>query len=410
MKEKFLQNLWKNKVFNPLLFKDTEGNTIEILDFGILNSDSGPDFHSAKIKIQNLIFFGNIEFHNKSSDWLLHGHSQQKNYQSIILHIVFEHDQDVPELKEKNIPTIELKNYIDKNILQLYNVDEKKSFILCEDIFSVKKIPTGFQKEIILQKLNNKDLEIKELLLKTKNDYEAVLFQKIAYSFGLKVNAEIFLQIAQNIDFKVIKKVLQNAFLLECLFFGKADLLSHEDAKNWKKEFLFLKKKFNLDDNVFPAKFLRMMPVSFPTIRLSQLAQLYSHHQNLFSKIINIKNVKELKSIFKNIKTSEYWENHFVFGKETEPKNKGLSEDFIDILLLNAILPVIYSYHKETADIQDKIISFYQEIKPEKNTIIKEWKKLGIETKSALDSQAFLYLYKNACIQKKCLTCHQILS
>ena len=90
MKEKFLQNLWKNKVFNPILFKDTDGNSIEILDFGKFNSDAGPDFHSAKIKTQNLIFFGNIEFHTKSSDWLLHGHSHQKDYQSIILHIVFE--------------------------------------------------------------------------------------------------------------------------------------------------------------------------------------------------------------------------------------------------------------------------------------------------------------------------------
>ena len=188
MKEKFLQTLWENKVFNPLLFKDTDGNPIEILDFGKLNSNAGPDFHSVKIKTQGITFFGNAEFHVKSSDWLLHKHSKQKDYQSIILHIVFEHDQEISELKERNIPTLELKNYIDNSDFQHYNFNKEKDFIPCEDIFSIKKIPNDFSEEIILQKLEEKDKEIKQQLLATKNDYEAVLFQRIAYSFGLKVN------------------------------------------------------------------------------------------------------------------------------------------------------------------------------------------------------------------------------
>lgn len=408
MKEKFLQNLWKNKAFTPINLKDTDGNPIEILDFGILNPNSGPDFHSAKIRTQNLIFFGNIEIHNKSSDWYLHQHQKQKEYESIILHIVFEHDKEIIELKERNIPTLELKNYINlESILSNYH---QNKFILCEDIFNFKQFPSHFSKEIILQKLEEKDKEIQELLALTKNDYEAILFRKIAYTFGLKVNAECFSEIAQNIDFKIIKKVSQNHFQLESLFLGKAGLLNenHPESLIWKKEFEFLKTKFQLDENQFPAKFLRLMPASFPTIRLSQLAQLYYTHQNLFSKIINAKNTRELKNLFKNIKTSEYWEKHFVFGKENNHKIKSLSSDFVDIILINAIFPIIYSYHKNTPQILDKILAFYQELKPEKNSIIKQWQHLGAEINSALDSQAFLYLYKKFCLQKKCNNCHQI--
>lgn len=408
MNEKFLQNLWKNKVFNPLLFKDTDGNSIEILDFGQLNTDAGPDFHSAKIRMHNLIFFGNIEFHTKSSDWLLHRHSQQKSYQSIILHIVFEHDQEIPFLKEKNIPTLELKNYISEEIFKQYDSKNGSRFILCEEIFEKNRFPDDFLEQIIVEKLENKHLEIKYLLEKTKNDYEAILFQKISYAFGLKVNASVFFDISQNLDFKVIKKVSQNPFQLESLLFGKADLLQSEEAIKWKKEFKFLTKKFQLDEQIFPAKFLRMMPVSFPTIRLSQLSQLYFHHQNLFSKIINAKNIRELKTLFSEIKTSEYWENHYIFGKETTKKTKKLSDDFINILILNAILPVIYSYHREKTDIQQFILSFYQEMKSEKNTIVNQWKNLGIEMKSALDSQSFIYFHKKWCLEKKCLNCWQI--
>ncbi|MDO4763673.1 MAG: DUF2851 family protein [Flavobacteriaceae bacterium] len=409
MKEKFLQKLWKNKTFNPLNFKDTEGNAIEILDFGVENSNAGPDFHSAKIKTQNLTFFGNIEIHRKSSEWYLHKHHQQENYQSIILHLVFEHDQDIAELKAKNIPTIELKKYLPPHIT-LDNFSPNSDFIPCEEIFDIEKIPDYFLRELIFQKLEEKDKEMKQLLASTKNDYEAILFQKIAYAFGLKINADIFLQIAQNIDFKIIKKISQNHFQLESLFFGKADLLQEHlsDAQKWKKEYDFLKVKFQLNDIHFPAKYLRLMPVSFPTIRLSQLANLYFQHQNLFSKIINAQNLNELKTLFKEVKTSEYWENHYTFDKESETKTKRLSSDFIDILILNAILPVIYSYHKNQPNILDKILNFYKEIKPEKNAIIKQWKNLGAEIHSALDSQAFLYLYKNFCQNKKCIHCHQI--
>lgn len=410
MKEEFLQNLWKNKVFNPLHFQDTEGNSIEILDFGVPNPNAGPDFHSAKIKTQNLTFFGNIELHIKSSDWYAHHHQNDKRYESIILHVVFEHDKEIPELKNKNIPTIELKPYIHPELLLSEVFNSNTDFIPCENIFDIKKIPPYFSKEIILQKLNEKEKEIQQALSQSKNDFEAVLFQKITYAFGLKVNAETFLNIAQNIDFKIIKKTSQNQFQLECLLFGRADLFDENiaECKPWRKEYEFLQNKFQLDDVHFQVQFLRLMPASFPTIRLSQLAMLYHTHQNLFSKIINSQNTKELKILFKNITTAPYWENHFVFGKTSSPKIKTLSSDFIDIVLLNAVFPMIYAYHKNQPDILEKMLSLYQNLKPEKNSIIKKWKNLGAEINSALDSQAFLYLYKNSCLHKKCMDCHQI--
>lgn len=408
MKEKLLQEIWNNKAFNPINLKDTEGNPIEILEFGTLNPNSGPDFLSAKIRFKDLIFFGNIEIHTKSSDWYLHQHHTQKEYQSIILHIVFENDKDISELRNRNIPTLELKNYISVELLE--SNSSFFQFIPCEDIFDIRKIPEHFSKEIILKKLEEKDKEIQQMLTSTRNDYEAVLFQKIAYAFGLKINSDVFLQIAQNIGFNIIKKVIQNPFQSEALLLGKAGLL-HSDAQEcekWRKECNFLKTKFKLNDVEVPAKFLRLRPISFPTIRLSQLSQLYYHHQNLFSKIINAEKVEDIKILFKNIKTSEYWENHFVFGKESLKSTKKLSSDFVDIVLINAIFPIIYSYHKNNPIVINKVINFYQNTKAEQNNIIKQWKNLGAEIHTALDSQCFLYLYKNYCSKKKCTECHQI--
>ena len=410
MNENLLQYLWKYKIFSKIDFKDSEGNPLEVLDFGRFNKNAGPDFSFAKIKIKDVILAGNIEIHVKSSDWYFHRHDSQKDYQSVILHVVYFNDTDVLELKNAGIPTLELKNYIDEQILKKYqSLENHFEFIPCENLFEPRKIPLLFSEENLLRKLDEKSIEIEKLLLQSKNNYEAVLFQKLAYSFGLKVNAEIYQNIAENIDFKVIQKISQNQFQLESLLFGKGNLLEKETETNkkWKTEFDYLKIKFKISDEVFPVKFLRLMPPSFPTIRLSQLANLYHLQPNLFSKILNAKNIQDLKSFFKDVKTSEFWENHYTFEKSSEEKTeKFLSDDFVEILLINAVLPIIYTYFKNlNPEKTEQILEYYKNLKPEKNSIISQWKKLGLKLNSALETQAFLFQHKHFCSEKNCLNC-----
>ena len=410
MTENLLQYLWKYKIFSKVDFIDTEGNPLEIIHFGECNKNSGPDFSLAKIKTKNIVLAGNIEIHVKSSDWYFHQHNSQKDYQSVILHVVYFNDVDVSELKRAGIPTLELKNYIEDKIPAKYQALEKNSeFIPCESIFVPEKIPFLFAEETLLKKLDEKSIEIEQLLTKSKNNYEAVLFQKLAYGFGLKVNAEIYQNIAEGVDFKVVQKIFQNQFQLESLLFGKANLLDKETEinKKWKTEFLFLKSKFNIPDEVFPAKFLRLMPPSFPTIRLSQLAMLYHLQPNLFSKTLNTKNIQELKAIFQEVKASTFWDNHYTFEKTSEEKTeKFLSDDFIEILLMNSVLPIIYTYYKNlNPEKTEQVVEWYKNLRPEKNSIINHWKKLGVKFTNALETQAFLFQYKHYCSEKKCLNC-----
>ncbi len=411
MNENLLQYLWKYKIFSKFDFKDTDGNPIEILDFGTLNTNSGPDFSLAKIKTKNIVLAGNIEIHVKSSDWYFHNHDLQKDYQSVILHVVYFNDTDVSELKEAGIPTLELKDYINEKILAKYQTLENQyQFIPCESIFDASKVPFLFSEETLLKKLDEKSIEIEHLLAQSKNNYEAVLFQKLAYSFGLKVNAEIYQNIAENIDFKIIQKISQNQFQLESFLFGKGNLLEKETETNqkWKREFEFLKIKFKISEQTFPVKFLRLMPPSFPTIRFSQLAMLYHLQPNLFSKILKAKNIQELKSLFEKVKTSDFWENHYTFEKTSEEKiEKKLSDDFIEILLINAVLPIIYTYFKNiNPEKTDQVLDFYKNLSPEKNSIISSWKKLNVKFSSALETQAFLYHHKHLCSYKNCLNCN----
>lgn len=409
MTEKLLQYLWNYKIFKYFDFKDIEGNSVEIIHFGKWNKNAGPDFLDAKIKINGLLLAGNIELHVRSSDWIFHNHSQDPNYQNIILHVVFQHDIEIHELTEKLVPTLELHNYIDENIIwkyeKLINGDE---FIACEKIFDPKKIPVNFHEENILKKLDEKSSALEKSLHQYKNNFEAVLFHSFAYSFGLKVNAPIFRQIAESIDYSIINKIRQNPLQLEALFFGISgwlDAPKDGQMKIWKREFDFIKSKFSISDLKFHPKFLRLRPPNFPTIRLSQLADLYKH-QNLFSKIMEARSAEQLYTIFKSIKASEYWDFHFNFGSISKVQPKTLSKDFIDLLILNTILPLQYAYHRyHKENIADEIIELYKSISAEKNTVITGWKKLGLPVTNALESQSLIYHHKTNCEAKNCLGC-----
>ncbi|MNX90218.1 hypothetical protein D3C86_1222580 [compost metagenome] len=314
-------------------------------------------------------------------------------------------------MEKQQIPTLELKDYIDETLIQKHqNLREEHSFVPCEDLFDKDKVPLFFEEEVLLKKLDFKSEALELSLKKNQNNYEAVLFQQLAYTFGLKVNAEIFLQLAESLDFSVIQKIRQNKVQLEALLFGICNFLDEpkdEMMKVWKREFHFLKIKFNINEVRIAPKFSKLRPPNFPTIRLSQLANLYHSQPNLFSKIIEAKTIDDLYLIFEDISASEYWDNHFNFGKISPVESqKLLSKDFIDLIIINAILPIKYFYQKNhNPEIVDDIFEFYKQLKPEKNSVLDEWKNLGVKFENALQTQAFLYKYKTFCIQKKCLNC-----
>lgn len=411
MNEKLLQYLWNFKIFKSFDFKDTEGDDLEILDYGRWNFDSGPDFLFAKIKTNGLVIAGNIELHVKSSDWIFHKHSGNPEFENIIAHVVFHHDITIEEFTHKNIPTLELKDYIDQKLLSRYEtLIQETQFIPCEKLFDASYFPVNFHEENLLKKLDDKSVEIEESLTLHQNNYEAILFQQLAYAFGLKVNAFIFKQLAESIDYNVFNKIRQNQTQLEALFFGICNWLIHptdEQTRIWKREYDFLKVKYQLPVFAVHPKFSKLRPPNFPTIRLSQLASLYFQNQNLFSKLIHAKKINDINEIFLKVKASDYWNNRFNFGKiSTVNSDKTLTKEFIELILINAVLPLKYTYHKNTDEnIPDEILTLYQNISPEKNNIIDQWKDLKVKSKDALETQSLLYHHTHFCQKKECLRC-----
>lgn len=414
MREDFLQYLWQYKKFNVSAIKTTNNEVVSILSVGQHNFNSGPDFFNAQLKIGDQIWAGNVEIHIKSSDWYVHNHEIDKAYDNVILHVVWEHDTDVFIKDNVIVSTLELKDFIDKKALVNYQTlfSKSKTWINCENDFSSIDEFTihNWLERLYFERLERKSSDISLLLKASKNDWEAVLFKILAKNFGSKINGDAFLSIANSVDFSIVRKLQSKQIQLEALFFGQANLLNNaiEDAYSRMliKEYQFLSKKFQLSNaGITQIQFFRLRPPNFPTIRLSQLASLYGAHQNIFSQIIETNTLQNFYNLFA-VATSTFWETHYTFSKVSKQSKKVLTKSFIDLLLINTIIPLKFSYAKyQGKEIDDVIIKLISEIKSENNNIIEKFNSLKPISNSAFQSQGLIQLKNEYCSKNKCLQC-----
>ena len=421
MKEDFLHYLWKYKIFATKKLKTSKNIPLEILQPGQHNFNSGPDFFNSKLKIGNQIWAGNVEVHIKSSDWYAHGHELDINYDNVILHVVWTNDIEVFGSNNQVIPTLELNNIVSKELIRKYQKLFSKPihWINCENDFHTvdKFILNNWMESLYFERLEKKSIEIQYLLKKYSNDWEAVLFKLLAKNFGLKVNGDAFLNLANSMDFKIVRKEQNNLHKLEALFFGQAGLLIEEIEDGYyralQKEYLFLQKKYELEPlNKGQFQFFRLRPSNFPTIRLAQLSKLYFMKRSLFAKILQAKNIKAMYEIF-SIAPSDYWQKHYNFSSSSSKSTKKLTKSFIDLLLINTIIPLKFTYYKEMGNVDvDYFLNLIHQIQPEKNSIIKKYESLlKIDPKktsfikNALQTQSLLQLKNEYCNVHKCLSC-----
>ncbi len=416
MKEEFLYYVWKYRLYNTKVLQTVQGDAIEIIQPGRRNTSSGPDFLESQIKIGTMMWVGNVEIHVRSSDWNLHKHHEDKAYNNVILHVVFDSDTEIQNQKGKTIPTLELKERIQSPVWENYQkfLYSHYRFIPCEKVIphlEHRLIENHFKTRLLIERFEEKVKRIERKLELTQNNWEAVLFILLAKYFGTKLNRDAMEYFAQSFDFTILKKCSHKKEQLEALLFGQAGFLegmmNDEYSKNLQKEYRFLQSKFKLEPceaSIF--KFYGVRPPNYITIRLAQLAALYYEYQNIFSFLIKIKKRTYYYPLFE-VKITPYWETHYHFGKKSSKRSeKQITKDFIDIVLINVIIPIQYCYEKQRGvDTIEKVEEILCKIPPEKNTITQNFKTINTQLNSAWDSQALIQLKTAYCNEKKCLNC-----
>ena len=378
--EHLLHYVWKHKLFSLEILQTTKGLPVEVIDPGLRNPNSGPDFFNAKLKINNTLWVGNVEIHTRSSDWFRHGHDGDKVYDSVILHIVGEADGEVTRTNGEVIPQM-IVSCPERIKMHYYELCVSDCYPACYPILrSLPKLTVhSWLSALQTERLEQKAKLIGARLEHCNNNWEDVFFITLARNYGFGLNGDAFEAWAELLPFRALDKHRNDLFQIEALFYGM-------DATLWR--------------------FLRLRPDNFPHIRLAQLAYLYQKGDKLFSRLLEAKTLAEVR-ILLSTRTSVYWENHYIFGRTSPQREKLLGEQSKDLIIINTVVPFLYTYglHKADEGMCERAGRFLEKLKAENNHIIRSWSDAGLPVASAADSQALIQLQKEYCDKRKCLYC-----
>ena len=420
--EQLLHYCWKHRLWPAIGLETTDGRTVEIIDPGLHNHNAGPDFFNAKVIIAGTLWVGNIEIHDCSSHWYVHGHDHDTNYNNVVLHVVGNADRDVQTQKGDFVPQLVLTipTTVQENYEELIKTD---SYPPCYKIIpSLTRLTIhSWMAALQTERLEQKTIAIQERVRLANGSWEDAYFMTLARNYGFGINGDAFEEWARHIPLAAVGKHRDNLFQVEALFMGQAGLLEldsvpirhQQEALNdgyfskLRNEYQYLAHKFRLQPMDYKRwRFLRLRPQNFPHIRIAQLANLYYQHQAGLSQLIACRDMVSLSERLHTQVTS-YWETHYTFGSESIRNAKHLSPFSINLLIINTCIPVLFAYGRHTSreDLCDLAFDFLEQLKAENNHIIRMWQECGLEVKTAGDSQALIQLKKEYCDRKDCLRC-----
>ncbi|MCB6675328.1 DUF2851 family protein [Bacteroides intestinalis] len=413
--ELLLHYVWKHKIFPLKMLQTTTGEPVEVIDAGLPNTNAGPDFFNAKLKIGGTLWVGNIEVHTLASDWMRHGHDKDAAYDNVILHVAETVDCEV--FRANGVPVPQLQLPCPDPVRQRYDeLSHAEIYPPCYSILSSlpKLTVHSWLSALQVERFEQKARVIATRLERYNNHWEDVFFITLARNFGFGLNGDAFEAWASRLPFRAIDKHRDDLFQVEAFFFGQAGLLDEElpDADGYyrklQKEFRYLQHKFELSVPMTATqwRFLRLRPGNFPHVRLAQLANLYYKERSLFSRIMEADTLEAVRKLL-TVTTSPYWEEHFNFRKVSSSREKQVGKNAQNLIIINTVIPFLYAYglHKADELLCERATGFLESLKAEDNHIIRHWSGAGLPVSTAADSQALLQLQKEYCDKKDCLRC-----
>ena len=416
MTEAFLQYAWQHQLAGRQLVT-TDGRKVSVVRVGDINRDAGPDFFNARIVIDDIEWAGNVEVHIHTSDWNAHRHSQDKTYNNLVLHVVYEHDAEITLENGKCPPTVEIKPYLDPSLLERYDTLMRRVYdesVACADeIPSVPQfVKDSMLDRILVERLEAKTEVVKRMLNESRGDWEQTCYWLMARYFGGRVNALAFELLAKSVDQRLMSRWKDNPRRIEAILMGQAGLLNgyfnDEYPRMLQADYDALRAGAGLNPiEGHMWKFYCLRPSSFPTIRISQFAHLLAESSNLFSTLLEMGDAKKIIALF-NQTTDNYWSTHYRFDKPSDketPKRIGTTQAMS--LVINAWVPLLFVYGMTHGQqkYKDQALDLLRQLPAENNNIIRRWRQIGVTPTDAGRSQALLQLNNSYCKNHRCLDC-----
>jgi hypothetical protein len=387
MKETYLHFLWRMRCLPSRNVQSTDKNEIEIIDFGEYNShESGPDFLNGKLLIDGILWVGSIEFHLKASDWYKHGHQDDAAYNNVILHVVWEKDQEV-FCQGRKLITLVLAGYISDDYAKSHKDYTQKNIELpCSlSLSEVNEFYIEKQKEaMIYQRLTRKTESLKQ---REHLGFSQVLYELLATAFGAKVNRDPFWQLSRELP---IKRLLKMSSAKRATTIYAYSGLGKEVEKNAQESGAM---------KAWQWKKKGLLPNGFPEKRVKQFAHFVQHFDFDYG-FLDLPAPDLLDYLLQSFSKIQSLASSFE-EKET------YSKPFRELIILNSFVPFLFWLGETRGEIcwQNRAFELLILLPAEKNNFLQKMKQAGFEVYSAYDSQAFMELNSAMCTQKKCLTC-----
>ncbi len=420
--EILLHYVWKHRLFPLRPLETIDHRPVEVIDTGLHNRNAGPDFFNAKVKIGDTLWVGNVEIHDRASDWFLHGHDHDAAYNNVVLHVVGRDDGEATTQEGVHPPqmVLEVPRDVEEHYEELLRTD---TYPPCYQI--IPKLSTltvhSWMSRLQTERLEQKTEAIRHRVEDAGGSWEQAYFVTLARNYGFGVNGAAFEQWAQNVPLLQVDHHRDDLFQVETIFMGQAGLLqldtipmrhraaALQDAyySRMVQEYNYLSHKFGLrpiDHKLW--RWLRLRPQNFPHIRISQLANLYFMRRAGLSALIECSDLKAVEALMQTT-VSPYWKTHYTFGAESKEADKALSRLSTHLIIINTVVPMLFAYgrHKRRDDLEDRAFDFLEQLKAEQNHIVTMWKKCGLEVRTAGDSQALIQLKNEYCDRRECLRC-----
>jgi len=400
----------------------TDGKLVEVIDPGLHNRNAGPDFFNAKVKIDGTLWVGNVEIHDRSHDWYVHGHDHDSAYNNVVLHVAGVVDDNVITSDGKFLPQLQLDvpKKINDHYKELLETDQyPPCYKIIPDL--TKLTIHSWMSALQTERLEQKTEAIKARVDRNNGSWEDGYFTTLARNYGFGINGDAFEMWANTLPLKAVDHHRDDVFQIEAIFMGQAGLLElntipsqyQRDALNegyfakLRNEYQYLAHKFSMKPmDATMWRFLRLRPQNFPHIRISQLANLYYSRRAGLSSLVECTTIEQLKAVLATSVTP-YWETHYTFGSTSCRNDKNLSPASLNLLMINTAIPMLFAYGKHKSDeaLCDRAFDLLEQLKAENNHITRLWQQCGLTAQNAGDSQALIQLKKEYCDKKDCLRC-----
>lgn len=402
MPEILLHFIWQKGLFRSYPQALTDGTLLQVIAVGTHNTDAGPDFSAARIRLGNpddgstpVEQVGNIEIHVRSSDWYRHRHHLDPAYDNIILHVVREADKPVYNSRGELIPQCVLtypmdEDYLTRLLREARQMDSPLFTHRCAKrlLNEPALLTEGWRRTLLRDRLRCKASSVNRLLAITHGSWEQAFYITLAHCFGFHTNGIPFELLAIQTPLQYLLKHRNSLFQLTAILLGQAGLLAETDPLY--KEYVFLQHKFSLQPiDAHLWKNARMRPQNFPETRIRQFAALIHHTEFLFSRLMDATSLDQLEALLMPAVES-------LPGLVVPP----MGRESVRLLLINAVIPYKFAHGE-----QAQAMTLLEALPAENNNIIRQWRTLGQKAETAADTQALIHLYTVYCQSDKCINC-----